>query len=362
MLHSPRGTGPSTIPKAKSSTTPYQARYTLSEIVITELLGDGIGPELRESVYAVVERLPLDIRFLPFDLSLANRNARDRVLFDEVVESMRATRLALKYPTTTEGTSPNAVIRRMCNFSVILRPVVSMKGIASNFKEKVDLQIVRVATGGTYDDPGRMIGKDGAVSVRIVERDPCRHAAKFAFDFATARGLSVTSSSKHTIQRTTDGFFQQVVEQVGRKYPSVEYKIELFDALLAKIILKPKDYQVVIVLNEYGDFLSDMASGLAGGIGVGASGNFSFSDTDQIDIAMFDPSGGTAPDIAGQDKCNPSAILLAFAMLLEHAGEAGPAASLREAIESAIAEGRSTGDIGGKLGTRAFTREICDRL
>ena len=334
----------------------------MSEILVTELLGDGIAPELRESVATVVDALPLDIRFLPFDLSLANRNARDRTLFDEVVESMRTTRLALKYPTTTEGTSPNAVIRRMCDFSVILRPVASLDGIASNFKEKVNLQIVRVATGGTYDDPGRMIGKDGAVSVRIVEGDPCRHAAKFAFRMAKARALSVTSSSKHTIQRSTDGFFQQVVEQVASKYPDVPYKIELFDALLAKIILNPNDYQVVIVLNEYGDFLSDMASGLAGGIGIGASGNFSFNDDDQIDIAMFDPSGGTAPDIAGQDKCNPSAILFTFAMLLDQAGEIAAGNSLRHAVESAIAEGVSTRDIGGKLGTRDFTRAVCERL
>ena len=331
-------------------------------IEVTELLGDGIGPELRESVYAVADVLAPDFRFLPIDLSLENRESRDRSLFDEVASSMRDTHLALKYPTTTRDTSPNAVIRRLCDFSVILRPVVSMSGIDSNFKERVDLQIVRVATGGTYDDPGRMVGNDGAMSVRIVERDPCRHAARFAFDMARKRGLSVTSSSKHTIQRTTDGFFQEVVEDIHKQFDDFPYKIELFDALLAKIILNPTDYQVVVVLNEYGDFLSDMASGLAGGIGLGASGNFSFTEDDEVDVAMFDPSGGTAPDIAGQDKCNPTAILLAFAMLLDQAGEPGEGRRLRAAIDTAIAEGRCTRDIGGQLGTRAFTSEICERL
>lgn len=334
----------------------------MGAIEITELLGDGIGPELRESVYAVADALAPDFRFLPIDLSLENRESRDRSLFDEVASSMRDTHLALKYPTTTRDTSPNAVIRRLCDFSVILRPVASMSGIDSNFKERVDLQIVRVATGGTYDDPGRMVGNDGAMSVRIVERDPCRHAARFAFEMARKRGLSVTSSSKHTIQRTTDGFFQEVVEDIHKQFDDVAYKIELFDALLAKIILNPADYQVVVVLNEYGDFLSDMASGLAGGIGLGASGNFSFTEDDEVDVAMFDPSGGTAPDIAGQDKCNPTAILLAFAMLLDQAGELGEGQRLRDAIDSAIAEGQCTRDIGGKLGTRAFTAEICRRL
>ncbi len=334
----------------------------MSRINITELLGDGIGDELRQSVYAVADVLPLDVHFIPFDLSLKSRESGNRDLFDEVVASMKQTRLALKYPTVTHTSSPNAIIRRMCNFSVILRPVISIKGIKSNFKEEVFLYIVRVATGGTYDDPGRMIGKDAAISIRLVERDPVRQAARFAFDFARKKQLSMTSSSKHTIQRATDGLFQSIVEEVHQDYQDIPHHVELFDALLAKIILKPEDYQVVLVLNEYGDFLSDMASGLIGSIGTGASGNFSFTDDDEVDIAMFDPSGGTAPDIAGQDKCNPTAILLAFGMLLDHIERYDLGHELRLAMLSSIAEGRCTGDIGGRMGTEAFTQLIADKL
>ena len=335
----------------------------MNTIEVTELLGDGIGPELRESVHAIAETLPLDFKFIPFDLSVENRESGDsRDLFDQVHESMDATKLAIKYPTITRTQSPNAVIRRMCNFSVILRPVISIKGIKTNFTEEVFLYIVRVATGGTYDDPGRMIGKDAAVSIRIVERSPVRQAAKFAFDFARDKQLSVTSSSKHTIQRTTDGFFQQIVDEVHQQYKDVQHRIELFDALLAKIILKPEDYEVVIVLNEYGDFLSDMASGLIGSIGTGASGNYSFTEDDRIDIAMFDPSGGTAPDIAGQNLCNPTAILLAFGMLLDHINRYDLGHKLRSAILESIAEGKCTPDIGGSMGTREFTKLVADRL
>ena len=334
----------------------------MNEIQVTELLGDGISGELRESLYTVMDVLPLKFRMIPFDLSLSNREAGDRYLFDRVVESMKETRLAVKYPTVTAGSSPNAIIRRMCNFSVILRPVISIKGIKSNFKEEVFLHIVRVATGGTYDDPGRMIGKDAAVSIRIVERDPCRQAARYAFDFARNKGLGVTSSSKHTIQKATDGLFQAVVESVHKNYPGIPYKVELFDALLAKIILKPEDYEVVLVLNEYGDFLSDMASGLIGSIGTGASGNFSFNEDDSVNIAMFDPAGGTAPDIAGQNKCNPTAILLAFGMLLDHINRYDLGHELRLALLSAIADGQCTRDIGGKLGTREFAAVIAERL
>ena len=241
----------------------------MGSIEVVELLGDGIGPELRDSVYAISDCLAIDIKYLPFDLSIENRESSgNRHIFDEVSEAMKEKKLAIKYPTITSAASPNAIIRRMCNFSVILRPVFSIKGIKSNFTEKVFLNIVRVATGGTYDDPGRRIGKDSAISIRLVERDPCRQAARFAFEFARKHeGLSVTSSSKYTIQRATDGFFQEIVEEIAKENNDIEYKTELFDALLAKIILKPEDYQVVLVLNEYGDFLSDMASGLIGSIG-----------------------------------------------------------------------------------------------
>ncbi len=334
----------------------------MSKINVTELLGDGIGPELRESVYAVADILPIDFNFIPFDLSLENREKGDRSLFDGLFESMHKTKLAIKYPTITQTASPNALIRRQCNFSVILRPVISIKGIKSHFTEEVFLYIVRIATGGTYDDPGRMIGKDAAISIRIVERDPCRHAARYAFEFARKKGLNVTSSSKHTIQKATDGLFESIVKEVHGQYPDIEHNVELFDALLAKIILKPEKYEVVLVLNEYGDFLSDMASGLIGSIGTGASGNFSFNNDDSVDIAMFDPSGGTAPDIAGQNKCNPMAILLAFGMLLDHIDRYDLGHSLRMAMLGCVADGVATADIGGKLGTREFTGEIIERM
>ncbi len=325
-------------------------------------MGDGIAAELQQSVYEIAALLPVDFDFQTMDLSLKNREKQDRALFEQVAEEMQSNKLALKYPTITKDISPNAVLRRECNFSVILRPVISIKGITSNFKEDLFLYIVRIATGGTYDDPGRLVGKDAAISIRIVERDPCRQAARFAFRFARNKGLNLTSSSKHTIQKVTDGLFQSVVDEVHKEFPDVEHHVELFDALLAKIALNPESYEVVLVLNEYGDFLSDMASGLAGSIGTGASGNFSFTDDDEVDIAMFDPSGGTAPDIAGQNKCNPTGMLLAFGMLLDHMNRYDLGHALRLALLGAIADGECTADIGGSLGTREFTRAVGERL
>ena len=331
--------------------------------VITELHGDGIGPELATAIHAVADALPIDLAFEPIDWSVERREREGSAPIDEAEASMRTNRLALKYPTVTRTASPNALIRRRIGFSVIYRPAISIKGISSNFKENVNLHIVRIATGGTYDDPGQLIGRNAAVSLRMVEREPCEQAARFAFELARKKGLSMTSSSKHTIQRVTDGLFESAVADVRhRGYDDVSHRVELFDALLAKIILQPQDYEVVLVLNEYGDFLSDMASGLVGSLGTGASGNFSFNDDHSVDIAMFDPAGGTAPDIAGQDKCNPTAIFLAFGMLLDHIDRYDLGHALRLAVLAAIEAGETTGDLGGPLGTSGFTEAVIRRL
>ena len=338
-------------------------------IRVTELQGDGIGPELAAAIHAVADALPISIDFNAIDWSLANREQRGDDVIDEAEASMRNTRLAIKYPTITNKSSPNALIRRRCDFSVIYRPAISIKGIHSNFKEDVNLHIVRIATGGTYDDPGQLIGKDAAVSLRMVERKPCQQAARFAFALARSKGMSygdshysMTSSSKHTIQRVTDGLFESVVADVHQQYQDVEHRVELFDALLAKIIIDPSAFEVVLVLNEYGDFLSDMASGLVGSLGTGASGNYSFDDNDNVDIAMFDPAGGTAPDIAGKNIANPAAAMLAFGMLLDHVDRYDLGHALRLSLLGCIENGHSTRDLGGKLNTDEFTKAVIDNI
>jgi isocitrate dehydrogenase (NAD+) len=329
---------------------------------VVELCGDGISAELSESVHAVAASLPFGIAFQPVDLSLESRERRGSELYDEAEERMRACGVALKYPTVTRDESPNQVLRRRLQFAVIHRPVCTIPGIPTNFTQLLDVDIIRIATGGTYEDAGRRIGPDTAISVRVIARGPCRHAARFAFRLAMVRRSGVVSTSKYTIQQATDGLFEEVVGKVALDYPTIPYRRELFDALLAGIILRPADYGVIVTPNEYGDFLSDAACGLIGSIGLGDSASYAFDDDSQITLAMFDPAGGTAPDIAGQDKANPSAALLALANLLRHVGELDAARSLRRAVLDAIAEGRCTADVGGSLGTRAFTAEVAGRM
>ncbi len=165
---------------------------------VTELLGDGIGPELSHAVHTLAESLPIRLEFHPVDLTLENRRARGSEIYDETVESITATGVALKHPTVTSDESPNAVLRRRLNLSVIHRPVYTIPGVPTNFRRELDLDIIRVATGGTYDDPGRRIGEDGAVSLRIVERQPVREAARYAFSLARKIGKRVTTSSNRS--------------------------------------------------------------------------------------------------------------------------------------------------------------------
>ncbi|MBX3464644.1 MAG: isocitrate dehydrogenase [Planctomycetes bacterium] len=329
---------------------------------VAEFLGDGISTELSASVHQVAQALPITVQFHPVDLSLETRRRQAAVCYDEAMAAIRAHRIALKYPTVTEKESPNKVLRERCRFSVIHRPVASLPGVPTRHDGKVDLHIIRIAVGGTYEDAGRRIGDDVAVSIRVIERRPSREAALYAFRLARRLSCGVVSSSKHTIQRATDGLFEEIVLEVAREFGDVPHQCELFDALLYKLVRNPEAYRVIVTPNEYGDFLSDMACGMVGSIGLGASANYAFDEHGNVDLAMFDPAGGTAPDIAGQGVCNPSAALLAFGMLLTHSGFRGLGTMLDEAIRATIAAGESTRDLGGPHSTAAFTAAVCRRL
>ncbi len=325
---------------------------------VTELLGDGIGAELSRAVHTLADALPIHLDFEPIDLSLENRRPNKTKVYDQAVNSIVANTVALKYPTITAEESPNQVLRKRLDLSVIHRPVTTIPGVPTNFRRELDLDIVRIATGGTYDDPGRMIGEDGAVSLRIVERRPVREAARYAFYLAGKTGKHVTSASKYTIQKATDGLFEKVAHEVAEQYPEVPHNVELFDALLGKVIMTPEKFQVVLVLNEYGDFLSDMACGLAGSLGIGASANLGFDSSAVVRVAMFDAAHGTAPDIAGKNLANPTAIFLALVLLLDQIGEIRVATAVKGATLNLLREGTRTKDLGGQESTDSFTAAV----
>jgi isocitrate dehydrogenase (NAD+) len=191
------------------------AKYT-----IVELLGDGISAELSRCVHEVGKAMPFDLEFVPVDLSDESRRKSGPKIFDVAEAKMREHKVSLKYPTATTAESPNKILRARCKFAVIHRPVCTIPGIPTNFTRTIDIDVVRIATGGTYEDMGRRIGLDTAVSLRVIERRPCVLAARFAFKLAQMRGTGVVSTSKWTIQQATDGLFEEAVGQVASDYPA----------------------------------------------------------------------------------------------------------------------------------------------
>ena len=327
---------------------------------VAELNGDGIAAELRDAVHAINEAFGSPVSFRPVDWSLDRREASSAGL-DEGIEATRELGAAMKYPTVTRTISPNQVMRDQLGLSVIHRPCKSYPGVSTNYTGEIDLHVVRVATGGTYEDAGMQIGYHSAVSIRVMERTPVEHAAHFAFRLAERHRHMVVSTSKYTIQRAADGLFEEVVAEVAKEYRNTSHSKELFDSLLAKLILRPERFDVIVTPNEYGDFLSDMVYGLIGSIGLGASASYAFTPSHQPDVGIFDPAGGTAPDIAGKGIANPCGAIEAFAYLLDYCGQHKMSTSLLAAIQASIADGEKTGDLGGKLNTIEFTKAVIAR-
>jgi isocitrate dehydrogenase (NAD+) len=183
-------------------------------------------------------------------------------------------------------------------------------------------------------------------------------AARYAFNLARKTGKRVTSSSKYTIQKATDGLFERVTTEVTQSFPEVPHATELFDALLGKVIMAPERFQIVLVLNEYGDFLSDMACGLAGSLGIGASANLGFDPAAVVRVALFDAAHGTAPDIAGKTMANPTAIFLALSLLLYQIGEITLGRTVKTATLDLLRAGVRTRDLGGNESTESFTAAV----
>ena len=327
---------------------------------VAELNGDGIAAELRDAIHMINEAFGSPVQFRPIDWTVERRESGSAAV-DEGVELIRALGAAMKYPTTTQTISPNQVLRDRLGLAVIHRPCRSYPGVSKNYTGHIDLHVVRVATGGTYEDAGHRIGYHSAVSVRIMERTPVEHAAHFAFRLAERHRHNVVSTSKYTIQRAADGLFEEIVAEVANEYRNTHQHKELFDALLAKLIMNPERFDVIVTPNEYGDFLSDAVYGLIGSIGLGASASYAFTPSHQANIGIFDPAGGTAPDIAGKGIANPAGAIEAYAYLLEYCGHFDLSRKLIAAIGDCIGAGEKTGDLGGKLTTSEFTNAIVRR-
>ena len=323
--------------------------------------GDGIGREIAESVRAVSEALDTGIVWQEFAAGAEYAAVEGELLQPGLLDAIEDCGLALKGPTATpigKGfRSINVQLRQRFATYANLRPVHTLPGVKSRY-DNVDVVIVRENTEDLYKGIEYMLTDDIANGVKLITRPACDKICHFAFDYARKNGRKkVTAVHKANIMKLTDGLFLSVFRDVAAEYPDIAADDVIIDALCMKLVQKPEQFDVLVAPNLYGDIISDLCAGLVGGLGFAPSANI--GDTTRIYEAVH----GSAPDIAGQDKANPSAILMAFAMMLNDLGLTDKAERLNRAIYDQTAEGKVvTADVGGTAGTKAFTAALIQRL
>ena len=326
---------------------------------VTLIPGDGIGPELTEATRRVLESTGVE---LEWDVQEAGADVMDRYggnpLPDQVLESIERNGMALKGPITTPvGTgfrSVNVTLRKTLDLFGQVRPCKSYRGVRSRY-EDVDLIIVREATEDLYagieyeegsDDARELIdwvgkhdGKireDSGISIKPISVSGTRRIFEFAFDYARKNGRrKVTAIHKANIMKFSDGLWLHVAREVAEEHPGIEFDDRIVDNMCMQLVQRPEEYDVLVLSNLYGDIVSDLAAGLIGGLGLAPGGNIG------TDAAVFEPTHGSAPKYAGQNKVNPMAMMLSGMLMLRHVEEADAADRLEQAIAAVIAEGKS---------------------
>jgi isocitrate dehydrogenase (NAD+) len=329
---------------------------------VTLIPGDGIGPELAEATRRVLDATGVAFEWEVVEAGEATIATKGTPLPDEVLESIRRNKVCLKGPITTPiGTgfrSVNVGLRQALNLYANLRPAKSMVGVQSRY-EDVDLVIVRENTEDLYAGIEHMVGRDAAESIKIITRAASERIARFAFEYAVANGRrKVTAVHKANIMKLSDGLFLESCRTVAEGYADrIEFEDRIVDNMCMQLVQKPEMYDVLVLPNLYGDIVSDLAAGLVGGLGVAPGANIG------EDGAVFEPVHGSAPKYAGQNKANPTALILSGALMLRHLGYAAEGERVERAVREVIAEGRrTTYDLGGDAGTSEFGDAVIERL
>jgi isocitrate dehydrogenase (NAD+) len=329
---------------------------------VTLIPGDGIGPELAEAARRVLDASGIAFEWEVVDAGEAVMAEYGTPLPEHVLESIRRNRFALKGPITTpigEGfRSVNVTLRQTLGLYANLRPARSIEGLETRY-QGVDLVIVRENTEDLYAGIEHMVTPDAAESIKIITRAASERIARFAFDYAVANGRhKVTAVHKANIMKLTDGLFLDSCRHVAEDFAGqVEFEDRIVDNMCMQLVQKPELYDVLVLPNLYGDIVSDLAAGLVGGLGVAPGANIG------AESAVFEPVHGSAPKYAGQNKANPTALILSGALMLRHLGHPAAAERVETALREVIAEGRRvTYDLGGDAGTSEFADAIVERL
>lgn len=353
-------------------------------IKLVAMKGDGIGPEITQATLDVLAAaqaaFDLNIEIAFADIGFESLDKTGTTITDEVVAQARAADGVILgpishnvYPPLAEGgRNPSGVLRKELDLFANVRPARTRKGVENPVRKDFDLVIVRENTEGFYADRTMFAGtgefmptEDIALAVRKITAKGSQRIAEYAFKLASQRSnKKVTAVHKANVLRVSDGLFLDKTRAVAAQYPKIAYEEQLVDSMTALLIRRPETFDVVVTTNMFGDIISDEASELSGGLGLAASLNAGF------DHAIAQAQHGSAPDIAGQDKANPSSLIGSVAMLLRWLSERrdeprllAAADAIDKAVDDALANSATrTSDLGGPLGTKAFTKAVIGHI
>jgi len=328
---------------------------------VTLIPGDGIGPEITQAVVGIFAAAQAPI---VWDVCLAGQISLQQTgtpLPETTLESIKTSQIALKGPLTTQigngYRSINVTLRQTFNLFCNLRPVKNLPGIDSRF-DNVDLVIFRENTEDLYAGIEHMVGYAAAQAIKIITRQASTQIAEAAFRYAAEHNRKkVTAVHKANILKLADGLFLECARETADRYPHIKYDEVIIDNLCMQLVLRPEQYDILLAPNLYGDIISDLCAGLVGGLGVVPGANIG------ADCAIFEAVHGTAPDIAGKNIANPTAMLLSGLMLLDYLHETETANRIRTALEAVLSHGKVlTPDLGGTATTMQFTDAIISKL
>ncbi len=327
---------------------------------ITLINGDGIGPEISDAVVKIIEASGLKI---DWDIQTAGADVIDAEgtpLPERVLDSIRKNKIALKAPVTTpigKGfRSVNVQLRKELDLYANLRPCKNLPNVKTKFDD-VDIIVVRENTEDLYAGIERQVDVDTAESIKIITRKASERIAKFAFDYAVKNNRKeVTCVTKANIMKLSDGLFLECFRNVAKDYPQIKTREILVDNLCMQLVQNPSQFDVLVLPNLYGDIVSDLCAGLIGGLGVAQGANIG------LDCAVFEPVHGSAPDIKGQNKANPTALLLSAVEMLRYIGENKHAEKIETALFNTLKSGICTRDLGGMASTTEFADAIIKNL
>jgi isocitrate dehydrogenase (NAD+) len=331
---------------------------------VTLIPGDGIGPEIMEAALRVLEATGVAFDWERFDkIGTSALDEYDDPLPDHILESIRSNKTALKGPVTTpvgEGfESVNVQIRQELELYANVRPCKTLPGVETPFDD-IDLIIFRENTEGLYAGIENYDERlEIADSIARVTRGGSERIIRFCFEYAKKHGREkVTLAHKANILKISTGLFLKIGEEIAPEYEGeLEFEDRIIDNMAMQMVMYPDQYDCVVTTNLFGDILSDLGAGLVGGLGVTAGANIG------DDEAVFEAVHGSAPDIAGEGKANPTAVLRSAAMMLEHLDEQPAADAIECAVEGAYADGSVlTPDVGGSASTMEFAEHLADRI